>query len=443
MKPIEIDELKQLQEEYRKNDKARVVRNALTTTSITSISNVLEAQEANPFFFSVEVPTMKVTNQLQSGRCWIFSSMNVLREIIAKKYKIDQFELSQNYVAFYDKLEKCNWFMNCVLEQIDQPYDDRTLQWLLDNGVGDGGQWDMVVSLVKKYGICPKTAMPETYQSSHTHDMNGLLNKRLRKFASEAKALKPEKREELRTKVLAECYTLIADCFGLPPKSFTFEYVDSKKKYHSVSDVTPKEFYEKYLGEDLDRYAVIINAPTEDKPYHKMYSVKYIGNVVSGNEIRYLNLPMNEFKKAVIAQLKDGKPVWFGCDCVKDGNRQSGLWDDQQFDYEHTFDMDLSMTKEEMLNTRYSAMNHAMVLTGVNLVKGKPTRWKIENSWGDKTANKGYYIASDSWFDKYMYVVAINKKYLSEKAKAALAAEPQEDSNRRGYSYYPRIAMPH
>lgn len=140
MKPIEIDELKHLQEEYRKNDKARVVRNALTTTSITSISNVLEAQEANPFFFSVEVPTMKVTNQLQSGRCWIFSSMNVLREIIAKKYKIDQFELSQNYVAFYDKLEKCNWFMNCVLEQIDQPYDDRTLQWLLDNGVGDGGQ---------------------------------------------------------------------------------------------------------------------------------------------------------------------------------------------------------------------------------------------------------------------------------------------------------------
>ncbi|MDD6366093.1 MAG: C1 family peptidase [Stecheria intestinalis] len=413
MKPIEIDELKQLQEEYRKNDKARVVRNALTTTSITSISNVLEAQEANPFFFSVEVPTMKVTNQLQSGRCWIFSSMNVLREIIAKKYKIDQFELSQNYVAFYDKLEKCNWFMNCVLEQIDQPYDDRTLQWLLDNGVGDGGQWDMVVSLVKKYGICPKTAMPETYQSSHTHDMNGLLNKRLRKFASEAKALKPEKREELRTKVLAECYTLIADCFGLPPKSFTFEYVDSKKKYHSVSDVTPKEFYEKYLGEDLDRYAVIINAPTEDKPYHKMYSVKYIGNVVSGNEIRYLNLPMNEFKKAVIAQLKDGKPVWFGCDCAKDGNRQSGLWDDQQFDYEHTFDMDLSMTKEEMLNTRYSAMNHAMVLTGVNLVKGKPTRWKIENSWGDKVAHEGYYIASDSWFEQYVYEASVDREYLT------------------------------
>ncbi|WP_105303550.1 C1 family peptidase [Anaerolactibacter massiliensis] len=420
MKPIEIDELKQLQEEYRKNDKARVVRNALTTTSITSISNVLEAQEANPFFFSVEVPTMKVTNQLQSGRCWIFSSMNVLREIIAKKYKIDQFELSQNYVAFYDKLEKCNWFMNCVLEQIDQPYDDRTLQWLLDNGVGDGGQWDMVVSLVKKYGICPKTAMPETYQSSHTHDMNGLLNKRLRKFASEAKALKPEKREELRTKVLAECYTLIADCFGLPPKSFTFEYVDSKKKYHSVSDVTPKEFYEKYLGEDLDRYAVIINAPTEDKPYHKMYSVKYIGNVVSGNEIRYLNLPMNEFKKAVIAQLKDGKPVWFGCDCGKDGNRQSGLWDDQQFDYEHTFDMDLSMTKEEMLNTRYSAMNHAMVLTGVNLVKGKPTRWKIENSWGDKVAHEGYYIASDSWFEQYVYEAAVDREYLTDAQQKVL-----------------------
>ncbi len=420
MKPIQIDELKQMQEDYRKDDKARVVRNALTTTDIASISNVLEAQEANPFFFSVEVPTMKATNQLQSGRCWIFSSMNVLREIIAKKYKIEQFELSQNYIAFYDKLEKCNWFMNCVLEQIDQPYDDRTLQWLLENGVGDGGQWDMVVSLVKKYGICPKTAMPETYQSSHTRVMNELLNKRLRKFASEAKAVKPEDRDELRSKVLRECYTLIADCFGLPPKSFTFEYVDFKKKYHSVSDVTPKEFYEKYLEEDLDRYAVIINAPTADKPYHKMYSVKYIGNVVSGNEIRYLNLPMNEFKKAVIAQLKDGKPVWFGCDCSKDGNRQSGLWDDAQFDYEHTFDLDLSMTKEEMLNTRHSAMNHAMVLTGVNLVKGKPTRWKIENSWGDKVAHEGYYIASDTWFEKYVYEAAIDRKYLTDAQQKVL-----------------------
>ncbi|MGN1389893.1 MAG: aminopeptidase C [Bulleidia sp.] len=420
MKPIQIDELKQMQEDYRKNDKARVVRNALTTTDITSISNVLEAQEANPFFFSVEVPTMKATNQLQSGRCWIFSSMNVLREIIAKKYKIEQFELSQNYIAFYDKLEKCNWFMNCVLEQIDRPYEDRTLQWLLENGVGDGGQWDMVVSLVKKYGICPKTAMPETYQSSHTRVMNELLNKRLRKFASEAKALNPENREELRTKVLAECYTLIADCFGMPPKSFTFEYADSKKKYHSVSDVTPKEFYEKYLEEDLDRYAVIINAPTADKPYHKMYSVKYIGNVVSGNEIRYLNLPMNEFRKAVIAQLKDGRPVWFGCDCSKDGNRQSGLWDDAQFDYEHTFDLDLSMTKEEMLNTRHSAMNHAMVLTGVNLVKGKPTRWKIENSWGDKVAHEGYYIASDTWFEKYVYEAAIDRKYLTDAQQKVL-----------------------
>ncbi len=420
MKQIQMEELKQMQEDYRKNDKARVVRNALTTTDIASISNVLEAQEANPFLFSVEVKTMKAVNQMQSGRCWIFSSMNVLREMIAKKYRIEQFELSQNYVAFYDKLEKCNWFMNCVLEQIDQAYDDRTLQWLLENGVGDGGQWDMVVSLVKKYGICPKTAMPETYQSSHTRGMNELLNRRLRKFASDAKALNPDQREELRTKVLAECYTLIADCFGLPPKSFTFEYVDAKKKYHAEYEVTPKEFYEDYLAEDLDRYAVIINAPTADKPYHRMYSVKYIGNVVSGNEIRYLNLPMKEFKKAVIAQLKDGSPVWFGCDCSKDGNRQSGLWDDAQFDYEHTFDLDLSMTKEEMLNTRHSAMNHAMVLTGVNLVKGKPTRWKIENSWGDQVAHEGYYIASDTWFEKYVYEAAVDRKYLTDAQQKVL-----------------------
>ena len=190
--------------------------------------------------------------------------------------------------------------------------------------------------------------------------------------------------------------------------------------------MTPIDFYRQYLKEDLDEYVSVIHGPTDDKPYYRTYTVKYLGNVVDGNRIELLNLPMEEFKKAVIDTLKAGEPVWFGCDCGKFGDRETGLWDDSQYDYAGTLDMKLDMSKAEELDTRESAMNHAMVFTGVNLVDDKPIRWKIENSWGDKTANKGYYIAADSWFDKYMYVVAINKKYLSEKAKAALAAEPQE-----------------
>ena len=424
MKSITRQDLNALRKNYLADDVSRIVRNALTDRDLETAASVFEAKNANPNIFSVEIETMPATNQKASGRCWIFSALNVLREMIAKKYNIRSFELSQNYIAFYDKLEKCNWFMNCVIAEGDTPLDDRTMQWLLDNGVSDGGQWDMAVSLIRKYGICPKEAMLETYASSHTARMNGLLNQRLRRFALDVrKAETSAAKDALRKEALEECYRLIADCFGVPPVSFTFEYRDSKKKYHAVPDVTPVEFYEEYLGEDLNDYAVVINAPTADKPFHKMYSVKYIGNVVSGNEIRYLTLPISEFKDAVIRQLKAGKPVWFGCDCGKDGNRTTGLWDDAAYDYEHTFRMNLSLSKAEMLDSRHSAMNHAMVFTGVNLVDGKPTRWKIENSWGEDKANKGYYICSDSWFDKYVYEAAVKKEFMTAKQKKELSGK--------------------
>ena len=420
MKSIKSQDLQSLRKNYLDNDVNRIVRNALVHHDADRIASVFEQEREHPNVFSVEIETMPATNQLSSGRCWIFSALNVLREQIAKKYHIDSFELSQNYVAFYDKLEKVNWFMNCVMEEAGKPLDDRTMQWLLDNGIGDGGQWDMVVSLIKKYGLCPKDAMPETYISSHTGRMNGLLNQRLRRFTLDIQGKSKEEMENLRKETLEECYRLIADCFGVPPVTFAFEYRDSKKKFHADYDLTPQKFVETYLEEDLDSYAVIINAPTADKPYHKLYTVKYIGNVVNGNPIRYLNLPMEDLKKAIIRQLKDGKPVWFGCDCGKDGNRTSGLWDDASYDFKHTFDMKLDMSKAEMLDSRHSAMNHAMVLTGVNLVNGKPTRWKIENSWGTDKANKGYYICSDTWFDRYVFEAAVQTTYLSAKERKEL-----------------------
>ncbi len=428
MESIKAVDLARMEKTYRANEKARIIRNALTCNDISKIAVVQESKAANPNLFSVDIKTMKATNQLRSGRCWIFSAMNVLREIIARKYKIEEFELSQNYIAFYDKLEKANWFMECIMQELDSPIGSETNRWLLENGIGDGGQWDMLVSLVKKYGICPKTAYPESYQAGSTGRMNQLLNQRLKRFALDARKLHAEGNDKqikaVRSKALSECYGLICDCFGVPPKSFTFEYYDSRKKYHAVNDVTPAEFYEKYLAEDLDNYVVIINAPTDDKPYYKTYTVKYIGNVVAGNPVRYLNLPMNEFKNAVIAQMKDGSPVWFGCDCSKDGDRETGLWDDMQFDFENTFDMKLDMTKAEMLDARFSAMNHAMVLTGVNLSGRKPARWKIENSWGDKSGIQGYYICSDTWFDRYVFEAAVNKKYLTAEQQKMLRQEP-------------------
>ena len=427
MKEISLNELASLRDAYLKDDKARVVRNALTENDITTISKVFDAQAKTPHIFSIDLKTLPVTNQMQSGRCWIFSSMNVLREMIAKKYEIKNFELSQNYIAFYDKLEKANWFMECIIAEADQPLNGENNRFLLQWAVGDGGQWNMVQSLVEKYGICPKTAMPETYQSSHTRGMNALLNKRLRKFAVDARKTDKADLEALKEQALKEIYGLIASCFGVPPMEFTFEYYDKNDVAHAEYHVTPMDFYHQYLGADLKDYINVINGPTADKPYHHLYTVKYLGNVVNGHRIELLNLPMDEFKKAALAQLKDGEPVWFGCDCGKFSQRALGVWDDKAFDYENTFDLDLNMTKAEMLDSGESAMNHAIVLTGVNLNEnGQPDRWKIENSWGDKVADKGYYVASDSWFDKFVYVVAVNKKYLSEEALAALKEEPKE-----------------
>jgi bleomycin hydrolase len=423
------EKLNALRLEYLADEKARVVRNALTKNDLAQISRRFEAENANPNIFTIDIKTMSATAQNQSGRCWIFSAMNVLREVIARRFKIREFELSQNYVAFYDKLEKANWFMECIVQEIDRPLADEKNRFLLQSAVSDGGQWNMLVSLVKKYGICPRSAMGETWQAGHTRAMNGVLNTRLRRFAVDAHKAHEEGRDSeiqaLREEAMKEIYSLIASCFGLPPQEFTFEYYDVDNKAHAEYHVTPKDFYEKYLAMDLGQYVSVINGPTADKPFHKTFTVEYLGNVVGGEKVVLLNLPMDEFKAAVLATLKDGEPVWFGCDCGKDGDRNTGLWDDQQFDYAHTFDMNLDMTKEEMLDSRHSAMNHAMVLTGVNLVDEKPDRWKIENSWGDKAANKGYYIASDTWFDRYVYVAAINVKYLSDEAKKALAEEPE------------------
>ncbi len=426
MKQISYELLNSFENEFKTNDKARIVKNALTKNDLNTISRVFEEESSNPNIFSIDLKTMPATNQMASGRCWIFSSMNFLREKLGKKYDIKDFELSQNYIAFYDKLEKANWFMECVINEVDNPLDNPKMRFLLDTAVGDGGQWNMVQSLVKKYGICPKSAMPETYQSSHTRNMNSILNTRLRKFALDIRKVNKDEIDDLRKQCLKEVYNLCVSCFGLPPKEFTFEYVDSKDVHHAYYHVTPLSFYKDYLGVDIDDYINCINAPTSDKKYYQTYSVEYLGNVVGGNEISMLNLPLAEFKECALNQLKDGEPVWFGCDCGKDGDRDGGLWDDKQFDYQNTLDIKLEMSKAEMLDGHVSCMNHAMMFTGVNLDEnGKPNRWKIENSWGDKAANKGYYICSDTWFDKYMYVVAINKKYLSQKALEALEKESE------------------
>ncbi len=426
MREITNEYLEKIKEEYIGNDIHTIARHALSNSQICHIARVSEQNEFTRNYFSINIKTLPVTNQKSSGRCWIFAGLNVLREKIAKKYNLENFELSQNYVAFYDKLEKSNFLLEKAIELRYQDKFDRTIDYLLSAGIEDGGQWDMFVNVVKKYGVVPKDAFPETFQSSNTRQIDNLLNKYIRKFAFDIREIKDDEEAIAYRKdeMVKSIYKILCSAFGVPPTKVSFEYEDKDGNYNLVRDITPHEFLYNYVEANLDDYVSIINAPTKDKPFNNTYTVNYLGNVIEGTEIRYLNEEMARLKELIICQLKDGEPVWFGSDCRKESDREEGIWDDYSFDVDRLFQIDTEMSKEAMLDTRESAMNHAMVITGVNLVDDKPTKWKIENSWGDKQANKGYYVATDSWFDKYVFQAVINKKYLTDSEKQDLEKDP-------------------
>ena len=406
----------------------RAMTNALTKHNVKDVAFTNRGLEEAQFAFSVNVPTMEVTNQKQSGRCWIFAALNLFREEIAEKCNIEKFELSQNYIAFWDKFEKINFFYESMIELADRPLTDRLVIYLLDSGIGDGGQWNMLVNLVEKYGLVPKAAMQETFQSSHTRDMNRLINTLLRKGALDLRKAYSEGSDvmQVKEKYLLDAYRLLTMCFGVPPKSFDFEYTDKDDAYHIDRDLTPIEFAGKYTSLNLrSDYVGIINSPTEDKPFYQQITIDYLGNVAGAPPVTYLNLPMEEIKDLIVRQLQDGKPVWFGSDVGSMGERSMGIWSDKIYDFDGTLGIDFSMTKEERLNIRESAMNHAMVITGVNLDEnGVPNRWKIENSWSDQNGEKGYYVMNAGWFDKFVYQAVIEKSYLDEKQLEALQTEP-------------------
>ena len=423
MEQLSKEYLDSLLSKYNADKKNDIVRHALTKSDIDILSSNQDTIKDMDFNFDINVKTMKATNQKASGRCWIFAATNLLREIIGKKNNIEFFELSQSYVAFYDKLEKLNYFLDAFIEMKDADYDDRTFAFMLQ-GIGDGGQWDMFVNVVKKYGVCPKNAYPETYVSSATRILNSLLNAELRRFACEVKTTKDVK--ALKEDYLTRFYNALVSCYGVPPKSFDFEYTDKNGVCHVEEGYTPESFFEKYVGSTIDEYVSIINAPTKDKPFNKSYTVKYLGNVVGGKIVKHLNLPMERMKQLIIEQLKDNEIVWFGSDVAGYGDRLKGVWDDGQFDFKSFIDLDLKMEKGDSLDYRSSAMNHAMCITGVSIRNNVPTKWKIENSWGTDRGQGGYYIMSASWFDQFTYQAVINKKYLTAEELAQYEAEPIE-----------------
>lgn len=422
--------LDQLEKRFDENPGNRMAMNAAVSCGICASSRNYETEREIPHEFSISLEQGAVTNQKRSGRCWMFAALNCMRFQVIKKQNLEDFELSQSYPLFYDKLEKANYFLESILDTLDEPTDGRLIAHLLAAPLNDGGQWDMLCSIVEKYGLVPKTAMPESVSSSATQEMVSYMTEKLREYAcvlrkghKAGKSMEQLKKE--KEAMMETVYRMLCISLGKPPKTFTFEYRDKDGNFHREENLTPKAFYEKYVGLRLDDYVSVINAPTEDKPFYRSYTVQYLGNVKEGRPVKYVNLPIEEMKQAAIAQLKDGEPVWFGCDVGKRSFRDGGLMDTGIYDVETLFDTDFPMTKAERLEYGQSLMTHAMVFQGVNLDEnGKPDRWRVENSWGEEAGKKGYFVMSDRWFDEYNYQVVVNKKYLSSKALEAYEKEP-------------------
>jgi bleomycin hydrolase len=412
-----------------KHSVAEVMRNAIIANGIEKVAfnNSLRIELQNNF--SHEIKTGKITSQEKSGRCWMFAGLNLFRSKITKKLNTEDFEFSQNYLMFFDKLEKANYFLESIIKTAHEDIYSRIVMWLLRDPLQDGGQWDMFVNLIDKYGAVPKNVMPETFHSSNSQLMNQLLTSQLRKWASVLRNMHEEGKSEksLREKksvFIVEFYRFLTYFLGDPPHEFYFEYRDKDGKHQSIDSLDPLKFYKDFVGIDLNEYISLIHAPTPDKPYFKTYTVEFLGNVIEGRKVLYLNTPIDLLKKLTVSQLNDDEPVWFGCDVRLQTDRQKGLMDTRVFLYDYALDTQFDLSKSERLLYGESLLTHAMVFTGVNLKNGNPDRWKVENSWGEERGEKGFFIMSDAWFDEFNYQVVLHKKYLTSEMISQIDEPP-------------------
>lgn len=425
MRPITDDLLKSFRDYASSDSRLTVLQSACAQTSLKDLAFIPlnAAKLQGPF--TIELKTRGITAQRHSGRCWCFAVLNILREIVAEKLNMPEFKFSANYLTFFDKLEKANTYLEMVIANADKDLEDRMMEYIL-SGVWDGGYFDMAVDLVKKYGMVPDFVMPETFQSDNTDELWKILNSLLKKNASVLRKAMKEGKDvtKMKDQMMAEIYKALCILFGTPVEKFDFSYRDKSDEYHVDFDLTPKMFFEKYVGTDLDEYITVTNEPTDRVPLHTTYEFQYTGSMAE-SKVFCLNLPLDEMKDLVVKQLKDNEPIWFACDSGHYGDRQKGIWDPNSFDYESLLGgIDLSMSKEDRLQYHETRGTHAMIFVGVNFDKsGQIDRWKIENSWGKEVGKDGYFVCSDRYFDEYVVEAIINKKHLTEDQKKILNEE--------------------
>jgi len=422
-----------LRRNFEDNVVYRMAQNAVCKISVDEITVNREIVTKSDFTFSHVLDDWSVTNQKSSGRCWMFAGLNLFRVGAMKKMNLKNFEFSQNYTFFWDKLERANYFLERIIELVDCPVDDRHVAWLLSRPLDDGGQWNMFVNIVKKHGLVPQAVMPETESSSSSSQMNRILLHKLREGAKilrdmAAKDASVDAIRDTKDEILDAIHRILSIHLGTPPTSFDWQWNDEDKKFHRDGEMTPQQFAEKYVTVPIDDYVCLVHDPRPTSPVGKTFTVKSLGNVEGGDIVKYLNIDVDLMKQIAMQTMIDGEPVWMGCDVGKMMQRDLGIWDAKIYDYEGIYDTPLTLDKSGRLQYQQTVMTHAMLFTGVDVIqengRGVPRRWRVENSWGDKGGRDGFYLMNDNWFDQYMFEIAARKEYLSDELREALEQPP-------------------
>jgi bleomycin hydrolase len=419
------DDVDLLRKQFTTDPAYRRAQNAVTQTKVDDIALDRQVVTATDHTMSHLLDDWKATNQKTSGRCWAFAGLNLLRVGAADKLNLKDFEFSQNYVMFWDKLERANYLLEAVIATADRDADDRTVAHLLDTAASDGGQWHMFAAIVDKHGLVPKTAMPETESSSNSGRMNASLRTVLREGAKGLRELADdEQRRNRKRELLTVVYRILAIHLGTPPERFFWQWTDKDRAFHRDGELTPVEFAERYVTLPYADYVCLVDDPRPSSPRGRTLTVEYLGNVVEAPPVTYLNVDIDTIKDLTAQAIVDGEPVWFGCDVGQMMRRDLGIWDAGLYDFAGVYDTRFGLAKADRLIYRDSLMNHAMLFTGVDLVDDTPRRWRVENSWGDDTGVDGFYTMNDNWFDEYVYEVTCRRDLLSPELRAALEQPP-------------------
>lgn len=430
--------LQQLQQKETSADKA--IRNAMAGNSISALATDASTLIPMDDHFTYRVPNKGITNQASSGRCWLFTGMNVLRSKAINKYNLQGLELSQCYLFFYDQLEKANLFLQGVIDTRKKPMDDRMVDWLFQNPLSDGGTFCGVADLVEKYGVVPSEVMPDNYQAANTGQITNLLKLKLREMGLELRdkgnnvktrqsdiAINKDL-EKTKVEMLGTIYRILTLAYGVPPTEFIWTQRNAKDEAISTETYTPLSFYKKYWQDEAlyDNYLMVMNDPTRE--YYKTYQIEYDRHTYDGHDWVYLNLPVDEIKPLAIESLKDTTAMYFSCDVGKFSNRKSGILSLQNYDYESLLGTDFKMDKRERVMTHASGSSHAMTMVAVDIDQNskdlKVNKWMVENSWGAASGHKGHMIMTDEWFNEYMFRLVIKKCYVGQKYLDMLKQKP-------------------